>query len=271
LPNHDDNSPSHDGFDWDIIRRNLSRIGLGAIYVAGIASLLVGLGQQLDFPPGLWGGNPLPLLTGALLAFIYVAAAERIRILQNRVRDYSGQIQKLGAANKRLRDLQAIDGVCHTLLMAVANRTSLAHETLSVHVWTVGGDGQRLHRLITFQIHSGQRSDVTWTRGKGAIGRCWAESADIVVDLDRLKGLNRTDFNAEEEPVRLHMEWDEFRRASRYSSIWATPLKDGNGQFFGCVSVDSDAPGSAAQMKSIVDDKEIQGLIEVVRNYVLAL
>jgi hypothetical protein len=89
---------------------------------------------------------------------------------------------------------------------------------------------------------------VTWRKGKGAIGRCWADDDEVLVNVEgELQSLTRDEFEALPRSDRYAMTWRELNATRTYSAIIATPLHGGPPgapAFRGCLSIDVRAPGS---------------------------
>ena len=131
-----------------------------------------------------------------------------------------------------------------------ASCPDLALENVGVHVWIIGGPSSEL-RLIRgeqFLLRERQPSAITWTKGKGVIGKCWEEEAPLIVDLESYLYDRATDeaaFEAIPPQDRFHLEWSELVRTARYKTIWAAPLFDraAHPRLRGVVSIDVQSSG----------------------------
>jgi hypothetical protein len=85
-------------------------------------------------------------------------------------------------------------------------------------------------------------SGITWTKGKGLVGRCWAESRVVVEDLRDIasqhKDCAQSQFEALPGNQKMGLTYEEFRTIiGKYSSVLVTPIMAG-GEVVGCLSID---------------------------------
>lgn len=163
------------------------------------------------------------------------------------------------AALKRADHDARLAAVCRDLARIVVKHTSLTHDALGVHVWTVAGPplARYLRRRTTFRPVGRQRLPITWRKGKGAIGLCWARERGAVTDIDLLMRLAPDEQSFCKLPAekRLGMTWDEFQRSADYRAIWTVELMtgpEGRQRFRGCLSVDVQTPGKADELKAAI-------------------
>jgi len=204
------------------------------------------LARSENVPEGFWKagqiGRPIFVATAvAATAFSFIMATSYARTLKHAEQD-----ARLGA-------------VCRDVARVVVKHTSLSHEVLGVHVWTVAGPplARYLRRRTTFRPLGRQKLAITWRKGKGAIGRCWTTERAAVVDIDALMRLapDEEHFCKLPSPQRLGMTWDELQKAKHYRAIWTVPLMAGpeaGKRFRGCLSVDVQARGKADELKAAI-------------------
>jgi hypothetical protein len=217
--------------------------------------------------PEFWQANSVWIvwLTGAAM----VGGTYEIYILRGEVQATANarEVAERGMHAHRLR--RQLEDSCKPLLQIAANDTQLDVLSLGVHVWRVSGDNNHLVRVADYKVHSRQPSGITWTRGKGAIGRCWRDGIELVVDTTHLQPLDGQAFMALDDDTRLGFTYSEFRRISAYVAVWATPMVGADEAFLGCVSIDCDADGSGNQLGRLVENKVVQGVVETVRQYLI--
>lgn len=103
---------------------------------------------------------------------------------------------------------------------------------------------RRLDRLARLRAAEGvPPSDVVWTRGKGVIGKCWADGRQEVYELNRAyakwypQGRHR--WKVAPPNVRMNMSWDEMCEVNgKYGAVLPTQIKDRHGRVVGILAVD---------------------------------
>jgi hypothetical protein len=244
------------------------RIGLWLIAVGGAVYLALGFAELLGVPDRrTWDADASVARSLLLLVAISLigSASARLRVLENRVSDQR-------RAMDRERALRVVEDGCRFMLSEVHQRTKLSPLELGVSIWRAG-DGQ-LVRVGKFRLASRQGSGVVWTKGKGAIGRCWLDNDRVVADLTRLHELDVTEatFDALPDATRLGMPWIDFQRTAAYTAVWAEPLRDRDGRWMGCLSVDSEAPGAAQLLRRrVVRNASVLSLVETLAINLAAL
>ncbi len=118
---------------------------------------------------------------------------------------------------------------------------------------------ESLHRVGRERVRSTPRhSNVTWTRGKGVIGRCWDREQDVGLDVRavyaEIAGLTEEQWSnlRADEPGITEQEWanlapdktfglsyHDFLRTRHHRVVVATPILDRSGRVIGVVSADS--------------------------------
>jgi hypothetical protein len=108
---------------------------------------------------------------------------------------------------------------------------------------------QRLHRILRFRLSaSPQTSQLSWTKGKGAIGKCWEERQPVLLDRRATiaqfgEGKHPTDdaaFSRLTTDQRAGFSREEFNQMiDRYGEILAVPVvAKYSGEFLGVLSID---------------------------------
>jgi hypothetical protein len=107
---------------------------------------------------------------------------------------------------------------------------------------------ERLRRILRFRISDHpDESDVFWSKGKGAIGECWARGIPIPKDMRAIaaKFGNRiqateADFLALTDAERCGFTFAEFiQTIGKYGEIYAMPIRaEHTGEPIGVLSID---------------------------------
>jgi hypothetical protein len=89
-------------------------------------------------------------------------------------------------------------------------------------------------------------SGIPWQEGKGLIGRCWSERANVVEDLRTSFGpylaYSKEQWDALAARERFGLSYEEFTRTkSYYGLVAAVPILGEKGEYLGCVSLDTPA------------------------------
>jgi len=149
----------------------------------------------------------------------------------------------------------------------------LAVQTLGIdmtkvgaHVWTVKGPrGFRyLDRRVTFIIERRRQTNVTWRKGKGAIGLAWSEDAPVIASVENLQHLGSSErlFCAIPRRERFGLNYREFLRSRHYRAILAVPLRVDTG-VRGCLSIDVQIDGHADTLDTLVKDDQFNNVVAV--------
>jgi hypothetical protein len=214
--------------------------------VIGIAVSLFGTGalmKQSDFPNrGIW--NPGSAALTVLIACGVVAYIGYVLVVWGYARSLASREQEA-----------QLYRACRDVASLVERHTSLNRDNIGVHVWTVRGmpGVRRLERRETFVPGDRPPTAITWRKGKGAIGRCWARGEWVLADLERLQDLARNEaaFHALPRDETFRLTWSEFISTDHYKAILAWPLYGGPEaapKVVGCLSVDVQETGAAAQL-----------------------
>lgn len=124
----------------------------------------------------------------------------------------------------------------------------------------------RTHRVRL--TDSPQPTDVDWTRGKGAIGRCWeTEKRHYVYWLGIAARygnaeLDEASFRRIRQKTTQRMTLREFRAiVDKYAEILTVPMKQEDGKVVGVVSVDLARGGRTASMGRALDDRDVENIV----------
>jgi len=150
---------------------------------------------------------------------------------------------------------------CRAVWHLVVAGLGLDMRKVGVHLWSVRGfPGCRyLERRASFIIEPRRTTQVTWRRGKGAIGLAWAEDDALVANVEHLVGRATSERLFYETPrrERYGLDWREFKRARRYRSVLAVPLR-ALGKVRGCLSVDLQSRRAGRQARYSVEERSVE-------------
>jgi hypothetical protein len=137
------------------------------------------------------------------------------------------------------------------LMQTHAVRPKIDLEDLGLHIWRIKRSLQhpvqgRLARVATYRLASAPTSRAfTPARGVGVVGLCWAQDAQVGVDVADLR--TRLVDESTYDAYRTHngddsvmgLSWTEFQRLKHRGAVFASPIRNGRGRFVGCVSLDA--------------------------------
>jgi hypothetical protein len=154
---------------------------------------------------------------------------------------------------------------CRGLADFITSKTSIAASDVGVHVWEREGlvGLQHLVSIKTYRTAPRPPTDIHWSKGKGALGRCWEDGQTKFADLGPLhaKATNPTDFCDKLDPDdRWGLTWDEFDRTRQYAAVLATPIRKHGVR--GCLSVDVRKPSSGTELRGLWNDPEHTAAID---------
>lgn len=178
----------------------------------------------------------------------------------------------LGEARRKDRRHRLIETYCRTLLISIDDVCSHAVPAISLsgHVWVISSRSllnlfrklpDALHRVATYKLNMRPSSSVTWIKGRGAVGRCWATEQILVADLAPLHAsaaAGQAGFDALTDEERWGITWAEFQQTRAYWSILVFPLKDPAGKFLGCVSIDCSERGSYSCLQTAASSPGVE-------------
>lgn len=200
-----------------------------------------------DWPrPSIWAPgttwNTLLVIAGALAATGYFLVTI----------GYSRALRK-SSENARL------EKVCRGVVQALEDHTRLKRDEVGVHVWAVRGVKgiQHLQRRARLVPRDRTVTSITWRKGMGVIGQCWARDETLIVDLSELErqAVTPEAFYAIPREDRFLFSWRDFQETRKYKAILAVPLRTGPTgarRFRGCLSVDVRVDGKAQELDTLV-------------------
>ncbi|MET8525603.1 hypothetical protein [Micromonospora sp. NPDC005172] len=121
---------------------------------------------------------------------------------------------------------------------------------LGLHVWRIAWalrrPRRRLVRIATYRLGSTPATRAFEPgRGVGVVGLCWKRNEEVAVDVERLATKLTTDaeydtyVSANGADDVMNLAWSEFQRVRHRGAVFASPIRNGRGEFIGCVSVDA--------------------------------
>ena len=223
--------------------------------------------RLLEIPDeAAWAANPLP---AGVLALFVLTSIGGVYLLDRKAQS-AGQDRDAAQKLVERRDrIEVLNEACRHLLVlaheeARVGRAQLSPLTLSVHAWAVPPSGSGLEHVTRFSIHGRGRTDIDWTRGKGAVGWCWVHELERAFDTEPLQAVAANEWLGLDHDSRLGMSYDEFNKVRAYRGIFVAPLKNTDGLLIGCVSVDSTAPRSGDLLGRLVGSPPVGSAVAVV-------
>jgi hypothetical protein len=156
-------------------------------------------------------------------------------------------VERIARAQRRdgrLRQNRRVAETLQGLLVEVVDRADVDWTSIGVHAflverqyWLFGPE--RLRRIGRERLRSSPPpARITWTKGKGAVGRCWELGQDVGMELHP-DHLTEDQWNALPADQRLGMTFDDYERTRHFRVVVATPILDRNDRVIGIVSIDS--------------------------------
>jgi hypothetical protein len=228
----------------DRLTRPASRVLAFLVVLYGAATL--SRGQR--WPDWLWTSRfatPAYVVLGAVTTLGYLLVTWRF-----------------GTLLRRADEDQQLYSACRDIARFVIDNSSIASKTLGVHVWEVGGPrfARRLRRRATFRPVGHQPLPIVWRKGKGAIGRCWADGGTFVLDLEQRLRMapDQAAFERLNEEERMGLKWREFEASRHYRAVYVTPLyggAEGAPTIAGCISIDVQEDGKAGELELLTNTR----------------
>lgn len=198
-------------------------------------------------------------------ALVIAGAAFRTKTLEERT-------DRLRAAIAREQRLGDLSENFFALVVAVHRQSGIPITNLGVSAWMVPpSDTLPLTRLDTLHAHQRGHSGVEWTKGKGAVGLCWADRGNVTLDLMPLRGMTKKAFERLSDEARARMSWADYQATKAYSAVYATPVRDHEDRFIGVASIDCDLDDAAPILGKAVEDPTILGTIEIIRKTIVGI
>jgi len=178
----------------------------------------------------------------------------------------------VGYARALRRSTQQVEfgAICRDVAGLVAKETTIPYDKVGVHVWTVRGlRGMRyLDRRAQFLPQRRPQSSITWCKGKGAMGICWASDKPILADVETLetRGGSASEFCALARSERFGLSWEEFCATKHYRAILAMPLRlgpPGARRVAGVISVDLQVDGKAEELNTLLMTQQFSYVLSV--------
>lgn len=152
--------------------------------------------------------------------------------------------------SKRRKRQDMIEVLLRAGLRGLINDHGLVWDKIGINAFVVQRHwhrfgNPRLVRVGQVKFSLAHPSGITWTRGKGVIGMCWAtqidKGRDLHSDYSRVADWTESLWNQEPDEFKQGLTFQEFNRTKQYGAIVATPIFDPSGRFVGCISVDAPA------------------------------
>jgi hypothetical protein len=124
-----------------------------------------------------------------------------------------------------------------------ASDAGIPERLLGVSAHEVRPEGGGLRRIGRERITDYGKSDIRWTRGKGAVGECWRTGRPVYRDLMNLlrrhRGCSRDRFEAASGIVRQGFDYDEFCiLEAKYAEVYCEPIRDETDALIGVIVLD---------------------------------
>ena len=180
----------------------------------------------------------------------WVIPSGRIAILGATGFESAWGLARVASRGRASDNALQIDKTLVSVLVTVSKEVEVDVDVPGCNVWSIyqpRGRAAALYRAGGRRLSEyPQRSQVTWTKGKGLIGRCWEEGEPQFRDWTTLQRQHPATQEVTErawkkmgQPARWGFERQEYLRSiHKYQQILAVPIKDEHGRVLGCVSLD---------------------------------
>jgi len=242
---------------WLVARyQRLRRPGATITVVVVAAFGLVQVAKASDLPRESFWAH------GHVGQWIYVALAAATTVLSLLV--VLGYRARLKGQQERSR----LEAAARGIVQVVEKNKNLSHDEIGVNIWVVHGrikGLKRLERRAMVVASEREASPVTWVKGKGAIGRCWADDEPIFANLEELADRcpTREEWCKVPREQRFRFTWQEFEATRQYKAVLAVPLKAqvyGRWRVRGVLAIDVLAAGKGDEIKGIQHVGEFSGI-----------
>lgn len=146
---------------------------------------------------------------------------------------------------------QILSRLGHIIHLSRRVQPSLELGDVGLHIWRVCRPVRqlfrpRLKRVATYRLSSApatRRFDPP--KGVGVVGLCWLRNEEVGVDVAALATAltSEPDYKAYRArhglDALMGLSWQEFQRLKHRGAVFASPIRNGQGRFIGCVSVDA--------------------------------
>jgi hypothetical protein len=205
-----------------------------SLALANAAAVLVIGAARIDRPAGFWLLHPnwviAALMVTALIPALQVGIRER------------GERGRRTAVERERR----IEAFLAASLIHVARRAGADWETTGIQAFLIRRDWRRSQQVRAGKMRLGPvpSSGITWTEGKGIIGRCWATRAPQCADLEShfapYLESTRAQWDALPVETRFGLTYEDFTRLrGKYGVVAAVPIIDARDSYVGCITADT--------------------------------
>ena len=226
---------------------------LTAVFTS-IAAATVGL-SRIDVLGGPWL-RAHPYWIAAAILFTAIVPLVQLAVSERGDR----------AARKRLELENSVQVALASALVLLVNKGADWEKTgVQAFVLKRRWSGWRVRqehvRLAKVRIAYVRASGIRWTRGKGAIGRCWATNSPQYIDVDchfaQYAGYDTYRWSTLSEDERIGLSFEDFQQLEgKYGTVAAMPITTHDGRYIGCVTADA-PPGADLPREEGFDALEI--------------
>ncbi len=141
--------------------------------------------------------------------------------------------------------------------------TRFRFEDLGLHAWRVKrpwwilGE-KRLQRVATYRLGGNVvLRKFEPKRGQGVVGMCWEHNAEAAFDVESLAAAvdDEAKFNAlratRGDDAVMKLPWNEFQQVRHRGAVFASPIRDDNHNFRGCLSLDAKGDYAALSASTV--------------------
>ncbi|WP_329382653.1 hypothetical protein [Streptomyces sp. NBC_01716] len=137
------------------------------------------------------------------------------------------------------------------LVIAGTARPPVETADLGLHIWLIRRSLRHpwrgyLRRVATYRLGSTPTTrSFAPIRGVGVVGLCWKRNGEVSYDVQKMAGqlTNQQEFETRRDTAGpdavMGFSWAGFQRVSHRGAVFASPIRNRNGDFIGCISVDA--------------------------------
>ncbi len=153
---------------------------------------------------------------------------------------------------------------------------SVPVSVLGASAWIIKGWGrwQRLERIGRERVNdSPGPTNITWTKGKGVVGRCWQDEQPMIIDTGRIDerwgNCTAQQWAKVREDTRMGLSHEKFRKVTgKYGTVVAVPMYDaGSHDMIGCVTLDA-PKGLHDKLQAVDAAGETAATAAVIANFI---